>query len=237
MHCPPATLLSSWLARFSQSLPRNVARRATRDRQSAQVALADATLEDRVLLAAVSWDGGGGDLNWNTAANWSDDIVPDADDDVTINLNDNNLAVSIANSTIAVNSLNSQSKISVFRSTVQFDGASAFTNGIDLMESTLQLGGSLTLTGTSSAYFSTITSPSNAVLTNEGELTIGAYLIFRDTDFLNAAGGQVTQATQNIGYTRVIAGGTVTIANEGDWDFEIEENRSGEIYPENGQVT
>ncbi len=42
-------------------------------------------LEELALLA-VFWDGGGTDNNWNTPANWSGDQVPDAADDVIIDL-------------------------------------------------------------------------------------------------------------------------------------------------------
>ena len=42
-------------------------------------------LEDRRLLAVVSWDGGAGTLNWHDPANWSGDELPIADDDVVIN--------------------------------------------------------------------------------------------------------------------------------------------------------
>jgi hypothetical protein len=41
-------------------------------------------LEQRTLLAIVTWDGGGGDFNWNNALNWSGDTLPGAGDDVTI---------------------------------------------------------------------------------------------------------------------------------------------------------
>src|SRR3954469_1353772 len=41
-------------------------------------------LECRLLLAAVSWDGGGDGTNWNNALNWATDQVPTAADDVTI---------------------------------------------------------------------------------------------------------------------------------------------------------
>ena len=44
------------------------------------------TLETRALLAAVTWTGGAGDNNWDTAANWSTDSVPASADDVTINI-------------------------------------------------------------------------------------------------------------------------------------------------------
>ncbi|MCA9120590.1 MAG: hypothetical protein KDB11_10425, partial [Planctomycetales bacterium] len=40
--------------------------------------------EDRRVLAAVSWDGGGGDLLWGNPLNWSGDQLPGADDDVTV---------------------------------------------------------------------------------------------------------------------------------------------------------
>ncbi|HEY2841270.1 MAG TPA: hypothetical protein VGJ26_19090, partial [Pirellulales bacterium] len=42
-------------------------------------------LEDRNLLSAVSWDGGGDGKNWTDKLNWSGDVLPGANDDVTIN--------------------------------------------------------------------------------------------------------------------------------------------------------
>ena len=41
-------------------------------------------LESRVLLAAVAWDGGGGDGDFLNPLNWDADVLPTADDDVTI---------------------------------------------------------------------------------------------------------------------------------------------------------
>lgn len=43
-------------------------------------------LESRQLLAAVSWDGGGGDLQWDNPLNWSGDVLPGPGDDVVINV-------------------------------------------------------------------------------------------------------------------------------------------------------
>src|SRR5688572_29287356 len=37
------------------------------------------SLEGRVLFAAFTWDGGGGDANWTTAANWAADAAPVGD--------------------------------------------------------------------------------------------------------------------------------------------------------------
>ena len=40
-------------------------------------------LEQRELLTAVSWDGGGDGSNWTDPLNWSNNLVPGAADDVT----------------------------------------------------------------------------------------------------------------------------------------------------------
>lgn len=55
----------------------------------------------KVQGAAVSWDGGAATSNWSDANNWSNDVVPGSDDDVTINSND---SVDIAAGT-TINSL------------------------------------------------------------------------------------------------------------------------------------
>src|SRR5215218_1766759 len=34
------------------------------------------TLEGRILFAAFTWDGGGNNNNWTTAANWVGDVAP-----------------------------------------------------------------------------------------------------------------------------------------------------------------
>ena len=40
------------------------------------------SLERRDLLATMTWDGGGADGNWLTAANWAGDIAPRSGDDL-----------------------------------------------------------------------------------------------------------------------------------------------------------
>jgi hypothetical protein len=45
---------------------------------------ASEALEQRVLLAAIAWDGEGGNSNWHDALNWTGDVLPTAGDDVTI---------------------------------------------------------------------------------------------------------------------------------------------------------
>jgi hypothetical protein len=39
----------------------------------------------RAHSAAITWDGGGGNLLWQTPANWSGDVLPGPNDDVLLN--------------------------------------------------------------------------------------------------------------------------------------------------------
>ena len=39
-------------------------------------------LEDRIAPAVATWDGGGADNNWTTAANWVGDVAPHPGDDL-----------------------------------------------------------------------------------------------------------------------------------------------------------
>ena len=78
--------LMSWLRglKTPERTQRSNRRRRIQGRHTAQVS--SEQLETRTLLSAISWDGGGGDLNWNTPENWSGDVVPGSNDDVTINI-------------------------------------------------------------------------------------------------------------------------------------------------------
>ncbi len=44
------------------------------------------SLESRIMLDAVAWDGDAGDMLWSSPANWSGDALPGAADDVTIDI-------------------------------------------------------------------------------------------------------------------------------------------------------
>src|SRR5688500_7344821 len=54
-------------------------------RDAIQLAVIEA-LEDRRLLALVTWDGGGGDLRWDNALNWSGDVTPQSGDDAVVDV-------------------------------------------------------------------------------------------------------------------------------------------------------
>ncbi|MCA9078469.1 MAG: hypothetical protein KDA93_25805, partial [Planctomycetaceae bacterium] len=81
-------------------------------------------LEQRVLLAAVTWDGGGGDLLWSNPLNWSGDLLPGPTDDVTLNADGN--------------------------VTVEFDSGASTIASLQLDDSLELTGGSLVITGDTS---------------------------------------------------------------------------------------
>ncbi len=57
------------------STQRSSSLRKVRERQQRRSLFMEA-LEDRSLMAVMTWDGGGGDNNWLTAANWKGDFAP-----------------------------------------------------------------------------------------------------------------------------------------------------------------
>jgi hypothetical protein len=108
-------LLFSWLKALNlQGYNQPAARRtgASQRRRKQVVNFVDA-LEARTLLAAVMWDGGGNDFNWNNELNWSDDTLPDAADDVTINFGANDFTVVHGSATNSVKSLVSYAGLNV----------------------------------------------------------------------------------------------------------------------------
>ncbi len=64
-------------------------RQSRRHRRLATTLLGFEALEDRRVLAPISWDGGAGTFNWSDAVNWSNDALPGSADDVVINAGNN----------------------------------------------------------------------------------------------------------------------------------------------------
>src|SRR5437867_2392317 len=66
-------------------------------------------LENRLLLTAISWDGGGDGSSWGVGANWSgptghDNTVPGPNDDVTIDVG-GNPTITVSSETAVAKSL------------------------------------------------------------------------------------------------------------------------------------
>jgi hypothetical protein len=95
-------------------------------------------LEGRLLLAAVSWDGGGDGQNWTDPLNWSTDSVPDATSDVTVN-SASSLTVRVAPAAQARHARSlatNQTVLIEAGATLSVDGG-----GITLDEGTIELAG------------------------------------------------------------------------------------------------
>ena len=129
-------------------------------------------LESRIAPAAVFWDGGGDAVNWTSANNWRNNLVPTSVDDVTINPGTTvTVVLSSGVQSVASLSMPGDDALSISGGSLALAGASAIHN--------LALGGSgslfanaaLSLTGAGS-FSGSATLGGTAVVTNNGTLGI-----------------------------------------------------------------
>ena len=99
------------------------------------------SLERRVLLAAVSWTGGGDGINWTDPKNWSTNALPGATDTVTINAA-GNPTITIASGSQAVSTLTTSDPLTIANGAALAAGPTIGGSG------TLTNSGTLTLKGT-----------------------------------------------------------------------------------------
>ena len=102
-------------------------------------------MEPRTLLSAVTWTGGGGDNNWDTAANWSTDSVPTSGDDVTINIAAN--VVHSDNDDDSINSLTSIEPLTISGGTLSIASSSTIDSTLSITGGTLTGTGDLSVSG------------------------------------------------------------------------------------------
>jgi hypothetical protein len=137
-------------------------------------------LSTNLFAATKTWDGGGADANWGTAANWSTDIAPVAGDDLVFptaaiqQTNNNNLFF-----------LTSFHSITVEGGTYTFGGNPIrLTNGLTVSSGTQTINFAITLSGTQTFFADTgatativILSLGSSPLTIDGAGIIGIGLI------------------------------------------------------------
>ena len=102
-------------------------------------------MEPRTLLSAVTWTGGGGDNNWDTAANWNTDSVPTSGDEVTIDIAAN--VVHSSNVTDSINSLTSTEPLTISGGTLSIAAASTIGSTLTINGGTLTGTGDVTVSG------------------------------------------------------------------------------------------
>src|SRR5690242_11945753 len=108
------------LTRLTALFSRRVRSQRTNKIRSRRIFLE--ALENRSLLAAISWDGGANTLNWNDASNWSNDLLPGAADDVTISLAGD---VTIHGASGTIKSLTSSAEVATDGGTLDIAAASS----------------------------------------------------------------------------------------------------------------
>lgn len=119
------------------------------------------TLEQRALLAAVTWDGGGNGVDWSDPLNWSTNALPGAADDVTI---DAPATVRHTSGFSTVRSLDARSAFQLAGGTLSLADASEIDSGFEFSGGTLAGTADLTLRGSANW--------TNGVLEGTGKLVV-----------------------------------------------------------------
>ncbi|MFO1064114.1 MAG: hypothetical protein U0892_09650 [Pirellulales bacterium] len=203
-------LLKSFRDIFTQEL-RN------RFRSSRRRKLGLESLEDRSLLAVVTWDGGAGSLNFGDALNWSDDTAPSAVNDYVIPDLVGTPTIDIAVGD--VRSLVSVEKIGV-SSSLRVSATSTVFGGLDFFNGTVTVNNGAILTLQGSSTWSAGTLAGTGTLRNEGTFDIvggGTRVIngvLENAGTMNRDGNGVLSV--NSGRLRNLAGGVFQAGTSGD---------------------
>ena len=104
-------------------------------------------LESRVLLAAVTWDGGGDGVNWTDPNNWSTNALPGVADDVTIDVV-GTPTIQLIFGSQSINSLTSNESIQLSATTLNLAATSVVNASFTQTNSTFDGSGDLTVNGT-----------------------------------------------------------------------------------------
>ncbi|MCL4741384.1 MAG: hypothetical protein KJZ54_04195 [Phycisphaerales bacterium] len=174
-------------------------------------------LEGRVLLAAVAWTGGGDGTNWHDPNNWSNNAIPGAADDVTIDVAANpTIVYSNTAGNRTINSLLSREAINFTGGRLTLLTTATMEAATTLNGGTLE-GGTWTFDGISLLFSNSgnnrLNGPitvngdldragASGVLTIAGGLTLNGVLTIRGLDTVDFSG------------TQTFSNGTITFAND-----------------------
>lgn len=103
-------------------------------------------LERRTLLASISWDGGGDGTSWSDKLNWSGDVVPTQNDDVTISVANSNPTIRVSTYS-PVRTLTTSENILAADFLDVWDSATLQNATITLGDTTTKARGTLRFTG------------------------------------------------------------------------------------------
>ncbi|QDU21299.1 PKD domain-containing protein [Urbifossiella limnaea] len=184
-------MLRKWFARLPglYQIPSRRDRRSARATPPSRPRLRVDPLEDRTVPATVTWDGGGGNFDWNTAANWSADVLPGASDDVVIDLGSNNFAVTHSAGDTAIQSLRNLASLRLVGGTLDIAAASSVAKDL-FLTSTLSGSGNLSIGGEFAWSGGAMTGAGTTTVLAGGTLTgTGGHLRLSGRTLANAGTG------------------------------------------------
>ncbi len=178
-------------------------------------------LEERRLLSIVTWDGGGGDFDWNNPLNWDIDALPGTDDSAVIDL-DGTFTVSLS-STVTIASLTlgggtGAQTLDTTGRTFTINGPAAVTTSGVLRISGPTTADQLTNDGTVELGLNSNLVMANGTLTNSASGTIhrvatgGSAILNADVDNQGAVLVDQDLTIANTGHTFSSTTGTIDIA-------------------------
>ncbi len=121
---------------------RIVCRERTNRGQSGRLRLEP--LEERLLLAVVTWDGGGDGVSWFDPANWDAngvDQLPTSTDDVTIDVPGSDPTIEFGGADQTVNSLLTNENVNINSNSLTIHGQGQFNATLNIAEATLTADG------------------------------------------------------------------------------------------------
>jgi hypothetical protein len=174
-------------------------------------------LEDRITPAPITWTGGAGNSDWDTAGNWSTATVPGASDDVTFdNTSVGNCIVNTANGA-SVQSLAIYGGAGGYAGTLVINTSLTMTAGFTCAGGTISGNGNLTLQGTDSWTGGTMSGTGTTIVAAGASLTLGGTTdrILDQRSFTINGGGLVTLTAG-----RLVAQNGSVITNSGTFSLQ-----------------
>jgi hypothetical protein len=131
------------------------------------------TLEQRLALAAVAWDGGGDGTSWTDAANWSEDLLPELDDDVTIDVA-GSPTITLSSGTQSIRSLVSNANLTLSGGSLQVSAASQVNGNVSLSGGALAGTGDFTVSGSLLWTSGAMAGSGRTIIASSGTLSMPA---------------------------------------------------------------
>jgi hypothetical protein len=157
------------------------------------------------------WDGGAGNDNWNVAANWNDDRVPAADDDVYIPVT---ATVSIYGYYNTIHSLRSDGRLTLASGDLTLLGDAIVRSNLTLVSGRLASSAGITVTGLFSWTNGTLAGPGRVVALG-GLALQGTDRFLEGAALVNRGAGAWESGNQHLTEGAVLenaAGATLTIS-------------------------